>query len=939
MKRLILAALGAAVLFSGCNSGTVPGPGSGKPVAVALSPSSSKGLDEGQTLNVTATVTNDSSDKGVTWTCTFGGAACAAAFSTSACTVSGTTQTCAATFTAPGSTGAVSISAASVADSTKSASLPFNVSAPPSVPPASSLPASCTGGTAGVAFDCAIAVSSGTGPFTWTATGLPAGLTLSVSADTKTATIIGTPSSTQQSSGGSVARRIMAASDPTVTVTVCDSGTPPVCSSVTFTITVALGITTTSLPSGSAGAVYSATISAGGGTTPYSWTVTGLPTGFTFTSGTPSVTITGTTVQTGNFTVTAMVTDSESPTVTVSATFTLTIAAAGTLTITTSTPLPGGTQGTAYSTTISATGGITPYTFSWAAATGSSLPPGLSISTNTSNNTGVISGTPTATGTFAVVVTVTDSESPTPMTDSVTFLLTITGSTSFTCPSPVNLTLCGGYSLAIRGFNSSNGATVFVAFFLADNSGNVVAGTEDFNSSTSASGAVTLTITGGSYVMDVSGDGRGVLTLIYSDGSSATFRFVVESAANANGLAEIEEFDASGRVASGIMVGPETPPVPAIPAGAVVDVPLEGYTSTGVRAALLGDFKVGSSGCNGASGSFNSLAGESVIVNVKGTVSKVTATGSCTAPDTSTGRGTITITISGGTPFTSSALHFVYYAVGSGSTIEGVVIGSTDAIGANQPILSGLASGATTGSITASALQSTCPCIFVGHATTDGTITTGHGVETVIRLVFTASTSTTGTFTGIEDQNSGGTITSAANISGSFTIDSNGVGTITPTGGSTIHFVVQGSDTLETADESTGVETGSARTQNSMTINSPGAPYIGGEGLAGGVGITPATANVVGVITPSDTVVGTTQSGTLSGTVDVSTSLGSLAGAAASGSYSIDTTTGRGTGTANLTGGASGVSVVIWIRRDRQFVVLDVQSGDSDPVMIGFRLR
>lgn len=63
--------------------------------------------------------------------------------------------------------------------------------------------------------------------------------------------------------------------------------------------------------------------------------------------------------------------------------------------------LKGGTVGTAYSETISAQGGTTPYTF---AATGGTLPTGTSLN----SSTGVISGTPTTAGTFSFTVSVTD---------------------------------------------------------------------------------------------------------------------------------------------------------------------------------------------------------------------------------------------------------------------------------------------------------------------------------------------------------------------------------------------------------------------------------------------------------------------------------------------------------------------------------------------------
>jgi PKD repeat protein len=61
--------------------------------------------------------------------------------------------------------------------------------------------------------------------------------------------------------------------------------------------------------------------------------------------------------------------------------------------------LPGGAVGTAYSQTLTASGGTGPYTF---AASGS-LPPGLTLSP-----TGALSGTPTESGSFSFTVTATD---------------------------------------------------------------------------------------------------------------------------------------------------------------------------------------------------------------------------------------------------------------------------------------------------------------------------------------------------------------------------------------------------------------------------------------------------------------------------------------------------------------------------------------------------
>jgi hypothetical protein len=68
---------------------------------------------------------------------------------------------------------------------------------------------------------------------------------------------------------------------------------------------------------------------------------------------------------------------------------------------------------------LNATGGVPPYTWSWAAAQGSSLPPGLGISNifrcgkpNQESPCAAITGTPSASGASTVVLTVTDSATP-----------------------------------------------------------------------------------------------------------------------------------------------------------------------------------------------------------------------------------------------------------------------------------------------------------------------------------------------------------------------------------------------------------------------------------------------------------------------------------------------------------------------------------------------
>ena len=244
-------------------------------------------------------------------------------------------------------------------------------------------------GTKGSAYSNAMAATGGTTPYSWSigAGSLPAGLSLA----STTGLISGTPTAT-----GAFG----------FTVTVTDAGSPAQTKSVAFSLIVApatLAITTSSLASGTQGTSYSNAVSATGGTTPYAWSISSgaLPAGLSLASSTGL--ISGTPTAAGTFSFTATVADAGSPAQVKSVNLSIAVAA-GALAITTSS-LPSGSQSTAYSNSLSASGGTTPYTWS---VTSGSLPAGLSLS----SSTGLISGTPTATGTFSFTATVTDAGNP-----------------------------------------------------------------------------------------------------------------------------------------------------------------------------------------------------------------------------------------------------------------------------------------------------------------------------------------------------------------------------------------------------------------------------------------------------------------------------------------------------------------------------------------------
>ena len=167
---------------------------------------------------------------------------------------------------------------------------------------------------------------------------------------------------------------------------------------------VAVG--TSSLPSGTLGKSYAATIVASGGIAPYQWTVNNgsLPQGLTLGAGTGSVA--GTPSSSGTSTFSIQVRDSKQHIA--SANLAITISASPS-TPPTSTPaittnsLAGGILGKAYSAALAVAGGTGPYQWD---VSGGSLPKGLTLGASS----GAVTGTPSASGTSTFTVQVRDSK-------------------------------------------------------------------------------------------------------------------------------------------------------------------------------------------------------------------------------------------------------------------------------------------------------------------------------------------------------------------------------------------------------------------------------------------------------------------------------------------------------------------------------------------------
>ena len=261
------------------------------------------------------------------------------------------------------------------ANNTASELLPILINASGSQPPLAITTTTVPNGTQGMAYSQQLYATGGTAPYTWSygAQGPPSGISLSSSG-----LLSGTPTGNTYPYQAEINVIITDSSNNTVTEVLPLLINPA--------SNQALAITTTSVPDGTQSVAYSQQLYVTGGTGPYTWSTgaQGPPSGVSLSSsGLLSGTPTGNTYP-YQAEINVIVTDSASNTAT--EVLPLLINAANSLTITT-TSVPNGTQGAAYSQQLAATGGTAPYTWSIGAE---GPPSGISLSSS-----GLLTGTPT----------------------------------------------------------------------------------------------------------------------------------------------------------------------------------------------------------------------------------------------------------------------------------------------------------------------------------------------------------------------------------------------------------------------------------------------------------------------------------------------------------------------------------------------------------------
>ena len=252
----------------------------------------------------------------------------------------------------------------------------------------------------------------------------------------------------------------------------------------TLTCGAALALTNKAPTTATVGTAYSGTVTVSGGKGTYTWAaVTGLPAGLKATAGGATLTISGTPTAAGSFTIPLSVHDSGTPQGSGATSLTLTVGEPP-MTITSNAPGTA-TVGTAYSGTVTVTGGNGTYT--WAAVTG--LPAGLTASA--SGATLTISGKPTTAQSATATVTVSDTES-TPKSKSTTVTITVSAPpVKITSGSPPNGALRSAYSFTFAASGGTGTPTWTVSGLPTGitQSGATISGTP------AAAGTFTITVT------------------------------------------------------------------------------------------------------------------------------------------------------------------------------------------------------------------------------------------------------------------------------------------------------------------------------------------------------------------------------------------------------------------------------------------------------------
>jgi Putative Ig domain len=577
------------------------------------------------------------------------------------------------------------------------------------------------------------------------------------------------------------------------------------------------------IPCASNGIPYSTGIPVTGGVAPLKFTLApgsgSLPAGLTMNesgaiTGRPSGPVSG---QPNPATFTVQVTDSSTTPTSATQSYSIYVSPAPTLVITALSPLTAGYPNYPYSTSVSTTGGVRPFTFSLASG---SLPPGLSLNTNN----GVISGTPTtASGTPSTfTIRVTDSTLPTAQTVTSSSL-----AISIQNPQP----------LSISPSSLPNGQTA-----------------APYSAQLSASGGIPNPTTGGYTWAITSGQLPPGLTFNTATGQITGTPILVATSTFTVQVSDSQPTPATLSAEYSITIAAGTSNDSLITGE--YSFLFQGFDSDGT--VVLGGSLVTDGNGKITSGALDSNRGSGVIGGfVAGTVPRASLSGTYSVG--TDGRGKMELTAATALPALTLTLDFDLVLDSNGnvhffednSTTTNTDLKKTHGIGIMKPVGGSFASGSFNGNyafLFNGVNSSGAPTALGGVVHADGTGNIG-----------TAGSGANG------DYNEAGTFSSAINVTGTFSFDSGTHGdaqlTFDLPGKSpytlTFSFDFVSANDIFFADVDPTDAT-HPRLSGEMLLQSPTAPYnaaaFSGPSVATGTGLSSKSASVfAGVLAPVPT--------------------------------------------------------------------------------------
>ncbi|MGC2331501.1 MAG: putative Ig domain-containing protein [Candidatus Acidiferrales bacterium] len=575
----------------------------------------------------------------------------------------------------------------------------------------------------------------------------------------------------------------------------------------------------------------------------------------------------------------------------------------------TTTSLPNGTLGAPYTaTTLQATGGVPPYT--WTITVGS-LPPGLAL------NNGIISGTPTGTttGTTTFTVQVADSEVPA-MTKTASLSITI-----------ANL-LSGNYAFEFSGFNT-NGAVVAAGTFTSDGVSKISSGVADFNTIAGTPSGGTLETFTGTYTIGT--DGRGTLTFNTSASGTVVYAFAL----NSQGLhGRLVESDSSGVTGSGEIAQQN---VTTCASSTLSGTNGTGYVfgATGYAAAiggstagpvvLVGRFTAEAPPNSSTPGSIDTGEADANIPGIDtGTTFELGVSGTFA---TTTQPDRCTMTFEPGTLATET--YSVYPVFATGGLVTEAFIVETDTVSSTNPTNPYLTVGKMYQQVgypfvnAESSLDGTASSV----AGLSGNILNGAGTAYLPDVAVSALTGSAGTtFTMSVLENQAGTLLNYGTLDGTFqTVDTFGrLGTDIGSPIGPTFYVIDTNEALCIGEINNEPFYGLFEPQSD-------APFSGAAALNGAFAegtLAPSTntePNYSGAITLANS---TTTSGTFTGTEDASGALGQIV----TGTYnSFVAATGAGNVALTAPITFSGAFLAV---SPTKIAMISTTTGDANPVVV-----